>query len=92
MDIVPVLRQMIAKYNVNDEEWQAIEWAIKIVSNNKTNLKVADALETIVNLCNKYGETCFGCPLIVEGDYDDYCILDCNDEAIRRGIAKLRGE
>ncbi len=92
MNIVPVLRQMIAKYNVNDEEWQAIEWAIKIVNNNKTNLKVADALEIIVNLCDKYGEICLGCPLIVEGDYDDYCIFDCNNETIRRRIAKLKGE
>ena len=90
MDIVPVLRQMVAKYNVNDEEWQAIEWAIKIVNNNKTNLKIADALEIIVDLCDKYGTTCIGCPLIVERDYDDYCIFDCNNEAIRERITKLR--
>lgn len=32
MDIVDTLRGMIAKYNVSDKEWQAIEQAIRIVN------------------------------------------------------------
>ena len=71
------------------EEWQAIEQAIRIVNNNRTNLRIADALEIIADICESH---CDNCPLAIEGTHEDYCVFDCNNETMRKKIAKLRGE
>lgn len=57
-----------------------------------TNLEIANALEVIVDLCEERNAKCIGCPLIVEGGWDDYCIFDCSIEVAKERAKKLRGE
>lgn len=57
-----------------------------------TNLEIANAVEVVMDLCDKYERCCSGCPLAVESDYDTLCIFDYNNEAIKERIVKLRGE
>lgn len=56
--------------------------------------RIANALEVIVDLCDDYNNSCLNCPLVVKSDYDgdDYCIFDCNNQAMRMKVEKLRGE
>ncbi len=55
--------------------------------------KIADALEVIVDLCEHNDSSCLNCPLVVKSDYDgdDYCIFDCNNQAMRMKVEELRG-
>lgn len=55
--------------------------------------KIADALETIVDLCDCYNSSCLKCPLVIKDDYgDDLCVFDCNNEAMRMKVEELRNE
>ena len=53
-------------------------------------LRLANAIETIANLCDDQNCSCVNCPLVVHGDYDDYCIFDCNNESIKMRAEELR--